>query len=237
MRTPIASLLVLAIATLPLAGCGRASAPSAAGVRTMVKTKARSADAPLSATGLAARFADLVKPTFTGSLFVLGPIVTLTTDGIATRYDFARSPETGTVVVSSGEFTTELPLDELMPATSGKPAGSMQAEVLPVLLVPIATQCAIAAAKALAMYAITHRGEEFDKSDALKACVVAMGLSLIPFVGPFGTAGALVPVAAKILASSTSFAFADIAKAAVGLLDEIVPIVLMLIKSRKAAES
>ena len=206
-------------------------------LRQAVKTKAKGADAPLTAPGLAGRFAELVRPTFTGTLAVLGPLVTVTADGLSTRYDFTNTPETGTVVVTSGEFTTELPLDELMPANAAKPAGGMQTEVLPVLLVPIATQCAIAAAKALAMYYITHRGEEFDKSDALKACVVAMGLSLIPFVGQFGTAGALVPVAAKILASSTSFAFADLAKAAVGMLDEIVPIVLMLIKSRKAAES
>jgi hypothetical protein len=201
-------------------------------VRTAVKAKARAVDA--SPAGLASRFADLMRPNFTGTLTVEGAVVTLSADEIATRYDFSNAPTTGMVKVSADDFSTEESLEQLMQGATVK-AGGMTTELLPVLLVPIATQVAIAAAKALAMYYITHRGEDFDKSDAAKACVVAMGLALIPFVGPLGTVGQFVPVAAKILQVAPSFAYADLAKAAIGMLDEIVPLVLMLIKARKAA--
>jgi predicted small lipoprotein YifL len=234
MRTPIASLLALALVAAPLAGCGKPAPMGAPMMRSAAKAKAKGTDA--SATGLASRFAELMRPNFTGTLTVAGPVVTLTFEELATSYDFSATPQTGTVTVTSEDFSTEVPLDELMKGASLR-AGGMTTEVLPVLLVPIATQVAIAAAKALAMYYITHHGEDFDKSDALKACVVAMGLSLIPFVGQLGTVGQFVPVAAKILAASGSFAYKDIAKAAIGMLDEIVPIVLALLKARKGAES
>lgn len=232
MRTPIASLLVLALASAPLAGCGRSVPVGAAAVRTAVKTRAKAVDK--SPTGLANQFADLMRPNFTGTLTVEGPVVSLSADDLTTRYDFTETPTTGTVTVSSDDFSTEVPLDQLMQGATVR-AGGMTTEVLPVLLVPIATQVAIAAAKALAMYYITHRGEDFDKSDAAKACVVAMGLALVPFVGSFGAVGQFVPVAAKILEVAPSFAYKDIARAAIGMLDQIVPIVLMLIKARKSA--
>lgn len=233
MRTPIASLLVLALASAPLAGCGRSMPMGAPAVRTAVKTRAKAVDK--SPVGLANQFADLMRPNFTGTLTVEGPVVSLSADDLTTRYDFTNAASTGSVTVSSDDFSTEVPLDQLMQGATVRAGGGMTTEVLPVLLIPIATQVAIAAAKALAMYYITHRGEEFDKSDAAKACVVAMGLALVPFVGSLGTVGQFVPVAAKILEVAPSFAYKDIARAAIGMLDQIVPIVLMLIKARKSA--
>lgn len=226
MRTPIASLLILALVA-PLAGCGQASISHAPMMRASAKARTQSADG----AALANRFATALKPTFKGAIGVRGAVVSLRFEDESTTYDFAEAAESGMVIVGAGEFSAELPLSEVMRGA----ALGQGSEALPVLLVPIATQVAIAAAKALAMYYITHRGAEFDKSDAAKAAVVAMGLALIPFVGNFGTIGAFVPVAAKLLATSSSFAYADLAKAAIGMLDEIVPIVLALIKARRAA--
>jgi hypothetical protein len=227
MRTPIASLLILALAAAPLAGCGQPSLAGAPGVRMAGKVKAKSADA----SAMAVRFAEAIKPSFAGQIGVKGAVVSLRFEETVTYYDFKDTPATGVVLISADEFTTEMPLEDLM---RGAAVGGQGTEALPVLLVPIATQVAIAAAKALAMYYITHRGEEFDKGDAAKATVVAMGLAMIPFVGAFGTAGQFLPVATKLLATSGSFAYKDLAKAAIGMVDEIVPLVLALIKARRA---
>jgi hypothetical protein len=227
MRTPIASLLILALVATPLAGCGQASLIGAPSMRAAGKVKAKSAEA----SSMAVRFAEAIKPSFAGQIAVKGSVVSLRYEETLTSYDFKNAPSTGMVLISSDEFTAEMPLEDLM---RGAAIGGQGPEVLPVLLVPIATQVAIAAAKALAMYYITHRGEEFDKGDAAKATVVAMGLALIPFVGNMGTVGAFVPVAAKLLASSSSFAYKDLAQAAIGMIDEIVPLVLALLKARRA---
>jgi hypothetical protein len=227
MRTPIASLLILALVATPLAGCGQTSLAGAPSMRMAGKVKAKSTDA----SALAVRFAEAIKPSFAGQIGVKGSVVSMRFEETLTHYDFRDAPATGMVLISADEFTTEMPLEDLM---RGAAVGGQGSEALPVLLVPIATQVAIAAAKALAMYYITHRGEEFDKGDAAKATVVAMGLALIPFVGAFGTAGQFLPVAAKLLATSSSFAYKDLAKAAIGMVDEIVPLVLALIKARRA---
>lgn len=227
MRTPIASLLILALAATPLAGCGQAVFSGAPGVRTASTVKAKSAEA----SAMASRFASAVKPSFRGQLSAKGSLVSLRFEESLTTYDFKDAPSTGMVLVSSDEFTAELSLEDLM---RGAAIGGQGSEALPVLLVPIATQVAIAAAKALAMYYITHRGEEFDKSDAAKATVVAMGLAMLPFVGALGSVGQFLPVATKLLSASSSFAYKDLAKAAIGMIDEIVPLVLALIKARRA---
>lgn len=228
MRTPIASLLVLALA-LPLVGCGKPMPAGAPMIRQASKARAKSVEGAV----LAQRFADAMKPGFSGKLRVQGAQVHLEFDGAVTTYDFTTTAQSGQVRVISDEFSAELPLEDLMRGAAV--GGGQGTEVLPVLLVPIATQVAIAAAKALAMYYITHRGEEFDKGDAAKATVVAMGLALIPFVGQMGTIGSFVPIAAKLIASSSSFGYADLAKAAIGMVDEIVPLVLALLKARRAA--
>lgn len=228
MRTPIASLLILALA-LPLAGCGKPMPAGAPMTRQASKARAKSVEGAV----LAQRFADAMKPGFTGKLRVQGAQVHLEFDGAVTTYDFTTTAQSGQVRVISDEFSAELPLEDLMRGAAV--GGGQGTEVLPVLLVPIATQVAIAAAKALAMYYITHRGEDFDKGDAAKATVVAMGLALIPFVGQMGAVGSFVPIAAKLIASSSSFGYADLAKAAIGMVDEIVPLVLALIKARRAA--
>lgn len=227
MRTPIATLLVLALA-MPLAGCGKPLPAGAPTARQATKVRAKSVEGAI----LAQRFADAMKPGFNGILRVQGALVHLEFDGATTTYDFTTTAQSGQVRIISDEFSAELPLEDLM---RGAAVGGQGAEVLPVLLVPIATQVAIAAAKALAMYYITHRGEEFDKGDAAKATVVAMGLALIPFVGQMGTVGSFVPLAAKLIATSSSFGYKDLAKAAIGMVDEIVPLVLALIKARRAA--
>jgi hypothetical protein len=228
MRHSIASLLILALVATPLAGCGQSTLAGAPLQRASVRVKAKSAEG----AAMASRFAEAMKPTFSGGVSLTGTVVSLRFDDSLTTYDFKQTPSTGTVTVSADDFSAEMPLEDLM---RGAAVGPGSAEVLPVLLVPIATQVAIAAARTLAMYYITHRGEEFDKSDAAKACVVAMGLALIPFIGNFGAAGAFLPVATKLLASSSSFAYRDLAKAAIGMIDEIVPLVLMLVRARKAA--
>ena len=207
--------------------CGQSPIAGSPLMRTAAKAKAKSAEGAAMAT----RFATALKPTFKGTLAVKGTLVSLSFEQELTTYDFKDAPATGMVIVTSDEFSAEMPLEDLMRGAAMGPG----TEALPVLLVPIATQVAIAAAKALAMYYITHRGEAFDKSDAAKATVVAMGLALIPFVGNLGTVGSFVPVAAKLLASSSSFAYKDLAKAAIGMVDEIVPLVLALIKARRAS--
>jgi hypothetical protein len=208
-----------------LAGCGKPM-PTGAGLRQGQRLAARNTDA----ASLAGRFADAVKANFTGGVTVRGAIVTLSFDdgNPSTSYDFTRTPENGHVVVTSEDFSTDVPVEELM-----KGAATAGTEVLPALLAPIAIQVCTAAAKSLALYYITHRGDDFDKSEAVKVTVVAMGLALIPFVGQVGAVGQLAPVAVKLLASSSSFAYKDLAKAAVGMMDEIVPIVVLLVKKYK----
>lgn len=229
MRKPLSALLILAL-TAPLAACGQA-APIGLGLeRQGTRLDRRSADGATHAD----RFAEALRTTFRGKLRRTGEVVTLESEDIIVHYDFSRADETGQVRITSEGFETEMALSEVL---AGAKSGEVGTEALPVLLVPIATQVAIAAAKALAMYYITHRGEEFDKSDAIKVTVVAMTLAVVPFVGSLGTFGQFVPIAGKLLASSSSFAFKDLAKAAVSMVDEIVPLVVWLIKQRKKSEA
>lgn len=232
MRKPVACLLIAALSAVLLAGCGRPAPTGLAGARAPQRLSARNtADAPT----LANRFAEALRATYTGAITVRGAVVTLSFEGTpATVYDFSRTPETGQVAVTSEDFETDVALEELM---KGAATGGATAEVLPALLVPIAIQVCTAAAKSLALYAITHRGDEFDKGEAVKVTVVAMGLALIPFIGQVGTVGQLAPLAVKLLASSSSFAYKDLAKAAVGMIDEILPVVVMLVKKHRSKKA
>lgn len=230
MRKSLSALLILALVA-PLSACGQAAPTGRAIERQGTRFQRMNAEGPL----LAQRFVAALKENYRGQVRLAGAVVTLEdAEGLAVSYDFSRAEKAGAVRVTSEGFETELELEAVLTGASG---GQFGTEALPVLLIPIATQVAIAAAKALAMYYITHRGEEFDKGDALKVTVVAMSLAVVPFVGSLGTVGQFVPIAGKLLASSSSFAFKDLAKAAVSMVDEIVPLVVWLVKQRKKAEA
>jgi type IV secretory pathway protease TraF len=109
-------------------------------------------------------------------------------------------------------------------------------EVLPALLIPIAVQMTAAAAEALALYWLDHHGAAFQKDEAVKAMVVAMGVSLVPFMAEVKYLGHLAPVAAKILAVAPAFDAVSIAKAAVPMIGEIVLALREIWKERKAAK-
>ncbi|MDB5098753.1 MAG: hypothetical protein JWM80_3174, partial [Cyanobacteria bacterium RYN_339] len=109
-------------------------------------------------------------------------------------------------------------------------------EILPVLLVPIAVQMTAAAAESLALYWIQHRGDAFQRDDAIRAMAIAMGVSLIPFMAEVRYLGHLAPVAARILAVAPAFDAISIAKAALPMLGEVVQALREIWKERKAAK-
>ncbi len=206
----ISLVLIAALLMTSLAGCGR---PPVA-VSTAVATDRLQAEGE-RADKLARAFSVKVRERFEGNVGITGSVVTLHYQLMApTVYDFAKTPRTGLVRVSSKDFELDLPLEKVMQ--------SAEIDALPALVIPIAIEVAIGAAKGLSIYWLTHRGEQFNKQEALKATAVGMLSALIPFVGQVAILNQLFPLAVNILAASKTLHYKDIAAAALNMVDEIV---------------
>lgn len=222
MRTPLSLTLVAALALPSLAGCG--ASPSVP--RMSSDSAAALAAESAKSKGLARAFAQKVQVRFAGPVVVKGDVVTLHYQLMApTVYDFGKTPRKGTVRVSSKDYDLELPLEKVMQ--------SVEIEALPALVVPIAIEMAIGAAKGLSIYWLTHRGEAFDRKEAIKATAVGMAASLIPFASGIPIVDQLLPLAVSILATSKSLSYKDIAASAMGKVDEIVALVSSIHWPRK----
>lgn len=225
MRKPIAALLSLSLAATALAGCGQ----SPTGVPDTRAAVEATASASKDAT-LAKDFANLLKSQGYKHVTRRGTRVTLKTDGVATTYNFDSTAVSGLVRVESGDFGTWLSHKKLVETIQAGPA-----DILPAALVPIAIQVALGGAIKLAHYAITHRGENFKKDEAVKAMVEGMLAAAIPIVRDVKYAQYLVPLALAILKASKSLDYKDIAKAATEMIDDIVRVLWQMIQAAKAA--
>lgn len=229
MQQTVGMTLVLAVLAGSLSGCGQAVGPNAALARQAALTRARATEGPP-----ARQFYERMKGHYTGSLTITGDRVTLAyPDQPAAIYDFAETARSGQVHVTIGEFQTLLPFADLMEGAADDGAG---AEVLPVLLVPIALDMAAAGAQALALYWLGHRGDAFDKRDAAKAVALGMALAIVPFLGEMSALGKIVPVAAKLVAGAGGFGAREIARAAAAMSGEILDLVKYLYKLHKAKQ-
>lgn len=222
-RMGLRSAGLLALSALLVSGCGRGLV-SAVGTRGTLAYGARSTGE--SPNSLARRFADGLKAAgFKGSVTVDGgKVVVNPADGPTLSYDFAAGG--GEVVVRLGEISIRLPLAEILSGLGQ--AGSVttepgsQTEVLPLLLVPIATHMAMGGAQAVGMYWIGHRGDDFDKGEAAKAALVGMAVAAIPFVGDLKGAAGLAALGTKLVATSGGFDSASLARASLALIPELV---------------
>ncbi len=228
MRRLVTLTLVASLAGSMLAGCASTGPASPGGAR-----KAAGALRGLGKeASIARQFYERVKQTYAGQVAIEGERVSLTyPDQPVSIYDFTDTPRTGQVRVSIGEFETALPFADLM---AGAPDEGVGAEVLPVLLVPIALDMAAAGGQALVLYWLGHRGDEFDKGDATKVVALAMALSIVPFLGEMSALGHILPVAAKLIANSNGFAAREVMRAAAAMSGEIIDLVKYLLKLRKA---
>lgn len=219
MRNRIRLLVMTTFLASSLTGCGQL-VPS---FPTSSPSEFQAASA--KSDSLAREFAIGVQKRFDGMVSVRGSVVTLRYQLMApTIYDFGRTPKTGLVRVSAKDFDLQLPLDKVM--------REVEIDALPALVVPIAIEVALGAAKGLSIYWLTHRGEAFDKQEAIKATAVGMLAALIPFVGNIPILDQLFPLAVNVVSASKTLHYKDIAQAALGLVDEIV-IVISQIKWKK----
>lgn len=220
MRHRITFLVMTTFLASSLTGCGQlVQSPLSASLSPDVQAASQKSDA------MARAFALEMQKRFDGLVSTRGSLVTLRYHGMAsTVYDFSKTPRTGVVKITTKDYEVEMPLSKVMQQ------GELDA--LPALLVPIAIEVALGAAKGLSIYWLTHRGEAFDKQEAIKATAVGMLASLIPFVGNIPVIDQLFPLAVNVLSASKTLHYKDIAQAALGLVDEIV-IVISQIKWKK----
>ena len=220
MRHRITFLVMTTFLASSLTGCGQlVQSPLSASLSPDVQATSQKSDA------MARAFALEMQKRFDGLVSTRGSLVTLRYHGMAsTVYDFSKTPRTGVVKITTKDYEVEMPLSKVMQQ------GELDA--LPALLVPIAIEVALGAAKGLSIYWLTHRGEAFDKQEAIKATAVGMLASLIPFVGNIPVIDQLFPLAVNVLSASKTLHYKDIAQAALGLVDEIV-IVISQIKWKK----
>jgi hypothetical protein len=229
MQKWVCGLLLVAAAA---SGCGRPLPPGA-----MVRLAQRPAARNVDESFFARQFYDQLKLQYPGAVTIEGAVVTLRGDAAAaeagvTTYDFGETALTNQVRVRTVVFDTTIDFNLLMETFASDPGSP---EVLPALVVPLAIQLTVAAAQSLAIYALAHRGEEFQRDEAIKSMAVGMATALIPFTAGMRYVGTLTPVAAKILAQSSTLAAADIARASLPLLGEIVLVLRAIWKERKQA--
>lgn len=216
MRNRITLLVITSLLATSLTGCGRlVQTPLTSLSASEVEATNKKSDA------LARAFAVEMQKRFNGTVSVQGSRVTLRYQLMApTVYEFAKTPRTGLVQISTKDYEIALPLEKVMQK------GELDA--LPALLVPIAIEVALGAAKGLSIYWLTHRGEKFDKQEAIKATAVGMLASLIPFVGNVPILDQLFPLAVNVLSTSKTLQYKDIAAAALNMVDEIVIVISQL---------
>jgi hypothetical protein len=231
MRAFTAALLALSVSATALSGCGQSVSPVAAQAQAgQAQAQGRHA-AP--ASQLAREFAEQLSAKYGDKLTHKGTTVTLSADKTSrTIYEFARTPATGKVRVSSGEYTFEIAHAKLL---EGGKSGEMNAEVLPAMLVPIAIQVGLGAAVSVANYWIHHRGENFKRDEAIKAAVEGMLAAMIPITRDLKYARFLAPLALALVKSAASLNYKDLAKAAMDNLDDIVKTLIAIIHDMKSS--
>ncbi len=216
MRNRISLLLVTTFLASSLTGCGQlVQSPLNPMAASEVEAASQKSDA------LAREFALQVQKRFDGMVSTRGSVVTLRYQLMAPSvYDFSKTPKSGLVKISTKDYEVEMPLAKVM----------QQGEIdaLPALVIPIAIEVALGAAKGLSVYWLTHRGEKFNKQEAIKATAVGMLASLIPFVGNIPVLDQVFPLAVSVLSASKTLHYKDIAEAALGLVDEIVIVISQL---------
>ncbi|MNR80318.1 hypothetical protein D3C72_110380 [compost metagenome] len=216
MRNRISLLVMTTFLASSLTGCGQlAQSPLASSVASDVQATSQKSDA------MARAFAVEMQKRFDGLVSTRGSVVTLRYQLMApTVYDFGKTPRTGLVKVSTKDYDVELPLSKVMQVG--------EFDALPALVIPIAIEVALGAAKGLSIYWLTHRGEAFNKQEAIKATAVGMLAALIPFVGNIPVLDQLFPLAVNVLSASKTLHYKDIAQGALGLVDEIVIVISQL---------
>jgi hypothetical protein len=217
------------IAVMMLAGCGHTPVVTPS---SQLSGAAHTASVVLDANGRAAQFAGLVKGQFLGQVTVAGASVTLTgTKSAPVVYNFTQAPTTGLVAVASQGFSTTVSNQKLIETVSS-PTGTDK--FLPAMIIPIAIDVAFAGAKALAFYWLTHRND-FNRDDAIKACVVGMASALLDFV-PYGVYFEwLVPIAVNIISQVKVGDLKEIAAIALKDLDKIVEVIKKILHARAQA--
>jgi hypothetical protein len=225
LRQTTAALVALSLGVATLTGCGQyyAGSPNA---RVAAETTASAS----KDTKLAKDFAALLKGQQYENVTTRGTRVILSTDGVATTYDFAGAEKSGVVRVTAGEFTTAVSHKKLVETVQNGAS-----DVLPAMLVPIAIQIALGGAIKLAQYALTHRGDNFDKEQAVKAMLEGMIAAAIPLVRDVKYAQYLVPLAYAILRNAKSLDYKELAHTAMGMIDDIVKVLMQMIMAAKAA--
>lgn len=220
MRNRISLLLITTLLATSLTGCGQlVQSPLNPMAASEVEATSQKSET------MARTFAADMQKRFNGMVSTRGSVVTLRYQLMApTVYDFSKTPRSGKVTISTKDYEVEMPLSKVM----------QQGEIdaLPALVIPIAIEVALGAAKGLSIYWLTHRGDKFNKQEAIKATAVGMLASLIPFVGNIPVLDQLFPLAVNVLSASKTLHYKDIANAALGLVDEIV-IVISQIKWKK----
>ena len=220
MRNRISLLLITTLLATSLTGCGQlVQSPLNPMAASEVEATSQKSET------MARTFAADMQKRFNGMVSTRGSVVTLRYQLMApTVYDFSKTPRSGKVTISTKDYEVEMPLSKVM----------QQGEIdaLPALVIPIAIEVALGAAKGLSIYWLTHRGDKFNKQEAIKATAVGMLASLIPFVGNIPGLDQLFPLALNVLSASKTLHYKDIANAALGLVDEIV-IVISQIKWKK----
>lgn len=232
MRRCAAWVVASAIAVSGVSGCGRASSPPSAPVVGGELMAARQAYNPGE---LAAAFARSLEGTrlavrVQGSRVVL-PLYNDDEDELT--YDFNTTPATGMVRVTARGYEVLVARSRLnVPAAS---AEGPQAEFLVTAsLVPMALSVAFGGALGFATYCVRHPGDQFHRDEALKAAVAGMTAALVPFVSEVRYAQYLVPLAAAILQKARTLHYKDLAKAATGMLDDIIRVIGQMVGARVA---
>lgn len=223
MRAPFAALLAVTFAASALTGCGQYATQAPVATTAAAGFQAQGSHAA-PASQLAKEFAAKLQSQYPTGVAVRGTTVTLTTKQGKTTYEFGRTPDTHKVRVSAGEYTFEIDHAKLVNGD-----GEMNADVLPAMLIPIAIQVGVGAALGVANYWIHHRGEQFDREQAVKAAVEGMLAALVPITREVKYAQFLVPVALIIVKSAASLDYKDLAKAATEHLGDIVKAIAAIV--------
>lgn len=230
MRALTAALVTLTLTAGTLSGCGQAVSPSSTQA-LMAGAEAQAAH-QASASQLAREFAEKLSAQYGQGVSRRDTSVVLTVEKTKTHYEFARTPKTGKVRVSGGEYTFEVEYAKLIERSSG-----VNADVLPAMLVPIAIQVGLGGALGLANYWIHHRGDKFKRDEAIKASVEGMLAALIPITREVKYVQFLVPLALVLLKSAKSLNYKDLAKAAMEHLDDIVKVLIAIVQDMKVSSS
>ena len=187
-RRAIAIVVASSLLGLSLTGCGAPASPlagtgigTASGVQAQAYTSAQ----------LALKFARQIEAQTGKMPEVRGTQVILrTAEGEDAIYDFSHTPSSGKVVFRAGDLQTEF---------KWSPEDQVNTKAIPAIVVAVAVKMVWGGTKAFLKYWLTHRGDEFDKKDCVKAVVfgmVAEGLYAVPVVGGV-LGGYLWPIAWK----------------------------------------